>query len=43
MLFLMTYYVFFKKSGVFHYLIFSESEKNKEILDKYGKIIDQIK
>ena len=34
---------FFKKSGVFHYLIFSESEKNKEILDKYGKIIDQIK
>ena len=33
----------FGKSGVFCYLIFCESEKNKKMLDDYVKIIDQIK
>ena len=33
----------FEKGGVFSYLIFCESDKNKEILDRYIKIIDQIK
>ena len=33
----------FKKSGIFSYLIFCETEKNKEMLDKYRKIIDGIK
>ena len=33
----------FRKSGVFSYLIFCESDKNKNILDYYVSIIDQIK
>ena len=33
----------FKESGIFSYLIFCETEKNKEMLDKYTKIIDGIK
>ena len=34
----------FRRSGVFSYLIFCETEKkNKKMLDKYTKIIDQIK
>ena len=33
----------FRKSGVFSYLIFCEIEKNKNMLDKYVKIIDEIK
>ena len=33
----------FRKSGVFSYLIFCESDKNKEMLDKYIKVIDKIK
>ena len=33
----------FKKRGVFSYSIFCETEKNKKMLDKYVKIIDQIK
>ena len=42
MLFLITEFVF-KKSGVFSYLIFCETEKNEEMLDKYVKITDEIK
>ena len=30
----------FKKSGTFSYLFFCETEKNKEMLDKYVKITD---
>ena len=33
----------FRKSGVFRYLIFCESDKNKKILDDYVKVIDGIK
>ena len=33
----------FKKSGIFSYLIFCDTEKNKEMLDKYIRIIDGIK
>ena len=33
----------FRKSGVFSYLIFCESDKNKKKLDKYIQIIDKIK
>ena len=33
----------FKKSGIFSCLIFCETEKNKEMLDKYTKVIDGIK
>ena len=33
----------FKKSSIYSYLIFSETEKNKKMLDKYVKIIDQIR
>ena len=33
----------FKKSGIFSYLIFCETEKNIESLDKYTNIIDGIK
>ena len=33
----------FRKSGVFSYLIFCETERNKKMLDKYTKIIDEIK
>ena len=33
----------FSKSGVFSYLIFCETGKNKKMLDKYVKIIDEIK
>ena len=33
----------FRKSGVFSYLIFCESDKNKIMLDYYVKIIDQMK
>ena len=33
----------FIKSGVFSYLIFCESDKNKKMLDKYIKVIDKIK
>ena len=33
----------FRKSGVFSYLIFCESDKNKKMLDDYVKVIDGIK
>ena len=33
----------FRKSGIFSYLIFCETEKNKKMFDKYVKIIDEIK
>ena len=33
----------FRKSGVFSYSIFCETEKNKKMLDKYTKIIDEVK
>ena len=33
----------FRKSGLFSYLIFCESEKNAEMLNKYIEVIDQIK
>ena len=33
----------FRKSGVFSYLIFCESEKNKKMLDNYTRIVDQLK
>ena len=33
----------FRKSGVFSYLSFCESDKNKKILDDYVKVIDEIK
>ena len=33
----------FRKRGVFCYLIFFESDKNKEMLDDYVKVIDGIK
>ena len=33
----------FQKSGAFSFLIFCETEKNTEMLDKYTKIIDEIK
>ena len=33
----------FRKSGINKYLIFCETEKNKKMLDKYVKIIDEIK
>ena len=33
----------FKKSGIYSYLIFCESDKNKDMINKYFKIIDQLK
>ena len=33
----------FRKSGVFSYLIFCESDKNKNMLNRYVKVIDKIK
>ena len=33
----------FRKSGVFSYFIFCESDKNKSMLDRYVKIIDETK
>ena len=33
----------FRKSGVFSYLIFCESDKNKKMLDNYVSIVDQLK
>ena len=33
----------FRKSGVFSYLIFCESDKSKNMLDKYVRVIDEIK
>ena len=33
----------FRKSGIFSYLIFCESDKNKKMLDNYVKVIDGIK
>ena len=33
----------FRKSGIFSYLSFCESDKNKKILDDYVKVIDGIK
>ena len=33
----------FRKSGVFSYLIFCETEKNKKMFDKYVKIIHKIR
>ena len=33
----------FRKSGVFSYLIFCESDKNKKMLNRYVKVIDKIK
>ena len=32
----------FKKSGIYNYLIFCESDKNKDMINNYVKIIDQI-
>ena len=32
----------FRKSGIFSYLIYCESDKNKEMLDNYVKVIDQV-
>ena len=33
----------FRKSGIFGYLIFCESDKHKNMLNNYVKIIDQLK
>ena len=33
----------FRKSGIFSYLIFCESDKSKKMLDDYVKVIDGIK
>ena len=33
----------FRKSGIYSYLMFCESDKNKKMLDKYIKVIDKIK
>ena len=33
----------FRKSGIFTYLIFRESDKDKKIMDDYVKVIDGIK
>ena len=33
----------FRKSEINSYLVFCETEENKEMLDKYAKIIDEIK
>ena len=33
----------FRKSGIYSYLIFCETEENKKMLDIYVKIIDEIK
>ena len=33
----------FIKSGVFSYLVFCESDKNKNMLDNYVRIVDQLK
>ena len=33
----------FRKSGIYSYLIFCESEKNKKMLDNYANIVDQLK
>ena len=32
----------FRKSGIYSYLIFCESDKNKDMINNYFKIIDQI-
>ena len=32
----------FKKTGIYSYLIFCESDKNKDMINNYFKIIDQI-
>ena len=32
----------FRKSGVFSYLTFCESDKNKKMLDNYVSIVDQL-
>ena len=33
----------FRKSGIFSYLIFCESDKNKNTLNNYVQVIDEIK
>ena len=33
----------FRKCGVFRYLVFCETEKNKKLLKRYTNIIDEIK
>ena len=33
----------FKKSGIYSYLIFCESDKNKDMINNYSKIIDWLK
>ena len=33
----------FRKSGIFSYLIFCESDKNKKMLNDYTKVVDEIK
>ena len=33
----------FKKSGIYSYLVFCESDKNKDMVYNYSKIIDQLK
>ena len=35
--------MYFRKSSVFSYLIFCESDKNKKMLDNYVSIVDQLK
>ena len=42
-LFLIILIVFFKKSGVYSYLIFCKNDKNKDMVRNYLKIIDQVK
>ena len=38
-----THILFYRKSGVFSYLIFCESDRNKNMLNNYVEIIDQLK
>ena len=33
----------FRKRGTYSYLVFRKSDKNKEMLDKYVKVIDKVK
>ena len=33
----------FRKSGVFSFLIFCESDKNEKMLNRYAEVIDRIK
>ena len=33
----------FKKCGIYSYLIFCETKKNKDMINNYAKIINQLK